>query len=263
MKHKKIFYILIVSLYVVVLLLSLSFLFSVKEVKRNYSMIAGSQRYTQVEEKLDSYQNKNLLFINTSKIKNNLENDPYIVVKSIKKDYPNVLIVDIEERREMFVIETETEKFILDDKYFVLKKLDKQAETENIKLILNYKQFDSTQLFVGEELKAINDEIIVCVNEMLSIFSDWKNLLKCIEVEQVFGEATNFRVNFHTNQGVVIEVWKALDEGVKKAQEAYNRYCSLTDFEKTKGRLLSYKDNNNVIKVVYTLSDTSEGGENA
>ena len=83
MKHKKIFYILTVSLYVVVVLLCLSFLFSVKEVKRNYSMISGSERYLQVEKQLDEYKNKNLLFLNTSKITNKLETDPYIIVKSI------------------------------------------------------------------------------------------------------------------------------------------------------------------------------------
>ncbi len=264
MKHKKIFYILTVSLYIVILLLSLSFLFSVKEVKRNYSMVTGSERYLQLEKQLDGYENKNLLFLNTMKIKNKLEADPYIVVKSIKKKYPNKLVVDIEERREMFVLETQNEKYLLDDNYFVLKKVDKQSQNENIELVLNYAEFDFSQLVVGKEIKAINDDIIVCVNEMLAIFSDWKNILKGIEVEQVFGEATNFRVCFYTNQGVVIEIRKALDEGVKKAQSAYDRYCELSDFEKTSGRILSYKNlTNGTIVVDYTLSDLSEGGENA
>ena len=263
MKHKKISYILIVLLYVIVLLLSLSFLFSVKEVKRNYSMLVGSERYLQVEEQLDSYEGKNLLFLKTSKIKNKLEKDPYILVKSIKKDYPNVVLVDIEERKEMFVLETATEKYLLDDKYFVLKKVDKQTETEHINLVLNYAEFDSSQLKVGKEINAIKDDIIICVNEMLSIFSDWKNILKGIEVEQVFGEATNFRVCFYTNQGVEIEVRKALDDGVKKAQSAYDRYCALTDYEKTKGKILAYKNTSNTIVVDYTLSEISEGGENA
>lgn len=264
MKHKKIFYILTVSLYIVVLLLCLSFLFSIKKVNVNYDMVSFSDRYLTVEKQLEEYENKNLLFVNTSKIKNKLESDPYIIVKSIKKKFPNKLDVEIEERREMFVIQTENEKYFLDDKYFVLKKVDKQTDTDHINLVLNYSDFSTSQLVIGEQITAIKDDIIICVNEMLSIFSDWKNILKGIEVEQVFGEATNFRVCFYTNQGVVIEVRKALDDGVKKTQSAYDKYCELTDYEKTKGRIISLKKTiDNSIVADYTLSEISEGGENA
>ncbi len=263
MKHKKVFYILTVSLYVVVLLLCLSFLFSVKEVKCNYSMVTVSERYQTVNEKLSKYESKNLLFVSTSKIKKELQKDPYVKVKSIKKDFPNKIVVEIEERREMFVIETDTQKFILDENYFVLKKVDKSTQSENITLKLNYSAFNADQLKVGKEITAIQDDIIICVNQMLSIFSDWKNILNGIEVEQVFGESGNYRVYFYTNQGVVIEVRKALEDGKTKAQNAYDRYCTLTDYEKTKGKILSYKLTDGSFAVDYTLTELSQGGEDA
>lgn len=263
MKHKKVFYALTVSLYVIVLLLCLSFLFSVQEVKCNYSMVTISERYQAVNEKLEKYENKNLLFVNTSKIKKELQKDPYIKVISIKKDFPNKILVNIEERREMFSLETETQKFILDENYFVLKSVDKSAETEVISLKLNYANFSTQELKVGKEINAIQDDIIVCVNQMLSIFSDWKNILKGIEVEQVFGENNNYRVYFYTNQGVVIEIRKALEDGTTKAQNAYDRYSTLTDYEKTKGKILSYKKADGTFAVDYTLTVLSKGDENA
>ncbi len=261
MQHKKVFYILTVSLYLVVLLLCLSFLFSVKEVKCNYSMVTVSDRYQVVNEKLSEYENKNLLFVSTSKIKKSLQKDPYIKVKSIKKDFPNKIVVEIEERREMFTIEAEAQKYILDENYFVLKAVDKSTQTEHITLKSNYLNFSDEQLKVGKEITDIHNDIIVCVNQMLSIFSDWKNILKGIEINQNFNEAENVSVWFNTKQGVKIEVGEALDDGTDKAKLAYEKYCSLSDYEKTKGEIYSYKLLNGSLDVVYRNFNASTGGE--
>ena len=184
MKHKRVFYALTVVMYVVVVLLSFAFLFSIKEVKCNYYAISYSTKYEQVEKQLNKYNGKNLLFVNTDKIVSELEKDTYIVVKSIKKDFPNKILVEIEEREETFYIESSTHRYYLDKNYFVLKKEDKQSNALNknlIRLDLSlYNDFSVEDLIVGETFTMLNGWIQNCVGEMITIFSDWKNILDSI-----------------------------------------------------------------------------------
>lgn len=274
MKHKRVFYALTVVMYVVVVLLSFAFLFSIKEVKCNYYAVTNSAKYEQVEKHLNNYKGKNLLFVNTDKIVSELENDTYIVVKSIKKDFPNKILVEVEEREETFIIESDTHRFYLDKNYFVLKKVDKQTDTLNnnlIKLDLSlYNNFDIEEMQVGETFTFLNGWIKNCVGEMITIFSDWKNILDSIIVEGT-NKILGYTIYFQTKQGLKIEI---LDPnikfdlenntfnyeestsdlvGIEEVQEVYKVYSTISDYEKTKGKLLVYRLPDNKITVVYTL----------
>ncbi len=273
MKHKRLFYTLTIILYVAIVILSFSFLFSVKEVKTDYSMVTNSVRYQQVENKLKRYSGKNLLFVNTDKIVKDLESDNYVIVKEIKKDYPNILIVEIEEREEVFVIESSTHRYYLDKNYFVLKKVDKQKDELSSEMILldltNFSNFDFETLQVGETFSLINGWVHNCINEMISVFSDRKNLLEEIKLEGT-NKMLGYTIYFKTIQGVEIKILDPnlkLDEtknefvydesnsenaGIEEVQEVYKVYSTISDIEKTKGELIVNRLPNGEITVIYT-----------
>lgn len=240
MKHKRVFYVLTIIAYILVVLLSFSYMFSLRHVDVKFIMSTDSARIESIEKKTNSYKNNNLLFLKTSKIKKSLEKDPYVKVISVKKEYPNKIKVKVEERKEMYEISNGETKFILDENYFVLNKISNDVETNSIELEINTQKFDFEKLSVGKTFSIIQEEIIVCVNEMLSNFTDWKNILCKIQVEELVNspEKDNFRVLFYTNQGCYIEIYKCLERGVEKAIKAYEKYCELTDLDKTKGVII-------------------------
>ena len=79
---------------------------------------------------------------------------------------------------------------------------------------------------------------------MLNVFSDWKNLLKNIKVEEkdfLNQEHRNFRVDFQTTQGCLIEIRDVLSYGEEKALKAYETYLELNDLQKSEGEINAYE----------------------
>ena len=274
MKHKRVFYTLTVVMYIVVVLLSLAFLFSIKQVKANYDSVTNSNRYLVVEDILNDYKGKNLLFVNTNKIADRIEKDNYLIVKSIKKDFPNKILVEIEEREEAFIVESDIYRYYLDKNYYVLKKVDKHSDILDNNLIsldlTNYNDFNTDNLKVGETYTGLSGWIKNSIGEMISIFSDWKNILNQIKIEgqdKIFG----YTIYFKTRQGIEIEIQdpnikldtenntftyqESLDPmvGVEEVREAYKVYSKISDYEKTSGNLLVYRQlEDGKITVIHT-----------
>ena len=164
MKHKRVFYTLTVVMYIVVVLLSLAFLFSIKQVKANYDSVTNSNRYLVVEDILNDYKGKNLLFVNTNKIADRIEKDNYLIVKSIKKDFPNNKIV----------IATNHVSFIRDfiEKEFIVDDIVISAEINMIKpnsnfynyLLDKYKIEASELLFLDDNIENIDGAYKLGIN---------------------------------------------------------------------------------------------------
>jgi len=276
MKHKRLFYILTIILYVSVVLLSFAFLLSIKSIECNFSSVTSSVKYQRIERELSKYEGKNLLFVNTDKIEKKLEKDPYVIVKEIEKDYPNKLIVEIVEREEAFLISTDTYNYYLDNTFYVLKKVEKSIDEPSVNVVsLNLEQcvnFNENLIVVGKKYNVLKKWVKNSINQMMSIFSDWKNILNEIVVKD-FGNNVSAKINFLTKQGVGIEVldpnfifnqttnsYDYVEDvsdsvGIEEINEVYNMYLTISDYEKTKGKLIVYRTQDRKIKVDYSKEE--------
>jgi len=276
MKHKRLFYILTIILYVSVVLLSFAFLLSIKSIECNFSSVTSSVKYQRIERELSKYEGKNLLFVNTDKIEKKLEKDPYVIVKKIEKDYPNKLIVEIVEREEAFLISTDTYNYYLDNTFYVLKKVEKSIDEPSVNVVsLNLEQcvnFNENLIVVGKKYNVLKKWVKNSINQMMSIFSDWKNILNEIVVKD-FGNNVSAKINFLTKQGVGIEVldpnfifnqttnsYDYVEDvsdsvGIEEINEVYNMYLTISDYEKTKGKLIVYRTQDRKIKVDYSKEE--------
>lgn len=243
MKRKRLLIVSTALIYIFFVLLCLAYAFSIKHVNTDYIIQNGSVRYQKVENILSGYKNKNLCFVDLDKIRAKIEKDAYLKVNKIEKKYPNSINVIVEERKEMFEITYNSEIYVLDENYFVLNK--KSENGDNIKLSLDRAVYDASSLTVKGTFKFAKVELENCILSMLSVFSDWKNLLSEIKVEKIGDYYDNYRVLFKTTQGCVIEIQQALEQTEQKVNRSYETYEGLTDLEKT----------DTIVKAFYSIKE--------
>ncbi|MBO4594645.1 MAG: FtsQ-type POTRA domain-containing protein, partial [Clostridia bacterium] len=113
--------ILIAVAFFIVVVFSCIFAFTVSDVHADF-WVSGEFDAETVQNKLDGYKGKNLIFFNAEEIKTELEKDPAVEVISIRKEFPNVLWVSVKERIESFRISQGGETLVLSEEGYVLKK---------------------------------------------------------------------------------------------------------------------------------------------
>ena len=106
MKNKKVLVILIAVVFFVIAIISFVGLFSIKRVHIDFA----AQKETnsiEVQDSLNSFLGQNLLFLNLDDVNSLLNDYHYMEVVSVKKSFPNVLSVQLKERREIYYIKND------------------------------------------------------------------------------------------------------------------------------------------------------------
>ncbi len=262
MKRKRLLVISTALIYVFFVLLCLAYAFSLKHVNSEYIVQSNSVRYQKVENLLSGYKNKNLCFLDLDKITTKIEKDPYLKVNKIEKKYPNSINIAVEERKEMFEITYNSEVYVLDENYFILNK--KTENGDNILLSLDGSVFDVDSLEIKSTFKFNKHELENCINLMLNLFSDWKNLLSEVKVERVGGEYgqyyDRYSIYFKTIQGSIIKIQDVLEQPEEKVSLAYETYEELSDLEKTDTIVIALKVKEEIKVNKTKLSSNNKGG---
>lgn len=253
MKAKRLFVISLAVICAFAILLSFFFIFSIKDVKITYTVTDGCS-VEEVEKTLDSYQKKNLLFLDVDDVKEDLSKHSYFEVLSIEKDFPNVLNVVLRERIEVFTLENGGDVYILDGTGFVVNSLSKDdfaSLYKNKSLIdVSFKGLTIERISVGEKVKT-SDQSLFEATLSMSATAQYTDTFSSVEIskmvegvngEQIVSKDLNF-VNFQTNTGVIIRIVKAHDRGVQKISNALERYNLGSDYDKARGVIeSSYQD---------------------
>ncbi len=260
MKSKRFIVILIGIIFSVAVLVSGIFVFTVKEIKVDYTLI--SKNADEIRESADKFVGKNLLFVKPSSIKNKIEQDPYIEVVSVKKSYPNVIKVEVVERREAYIYtHSDGRTYILDGEGFVLKKLTDGEQISGRNFIGIVKEdkfgeiineFDITGVEVGSNVKTTdNGTFSVALALAKSV-----GLADCIEDISVITRGNDVKdVYFLTYTGVTIKIEGVDVKGDEKVRLAFEKYKnSNDDFIKTFDTIIASHlvDKNNEVKVVWS-----------
>ena len=246
MKAKRVFVISLAAVFLLAVLFSCVFIFSVKSVKARYS-VSDNADLTKIENTLNKYVGNNLLFVNLADIEKELEQYPYYKITNLKKDYPNVITLDVEERREIYCVEHEDKVYILDQDGFVLNSHDKTSfegvgedealvfrfdtnegvGEDRIELCLN--GVEITNIKIGSYMTTNDQALMQSILDM----SKSARLTDCISKIVVTSQTEFKDADFYTDTGVTITITKANVRGVDKINKAFESYDNADDYYKS------------------------------
>ncbi len=238
MNTKKISVILMAVAFFIVAIVSCIGVLTVKDVNVTYA-VSDQTDARAIQVALDKTIGKNLLFLSEEEVKETLKGNHYMEVLSVDKQFPNVVKVEVKERREVYYTEYEGQTYVTDEKGFVLKQgLPSGEQREIIKLVLG-DGIVLSQVAPGSYIKTDNDELLSLVFNIAKSV----NLTDCIEsifVERALGYNDEYDVVFKAYTGVELRVLKVLQNGKEKAKNAFKAYDEkLTDYQKFSGEILS------------------------
>lgn len=252
MRTKKMLVILISVLFCLAVLFSCIFVFSVKDVSVTFTVYSGEKAQKINQSFSDKFEGKNLLFISEDEVIEVLENNPYYIVESVQKDYPNVLSIKVKERKATYYIEDKEKVYKTNDYGVVLDVFDSNEFTDRQSrdmIYLTLLGVKVTSSIKGEIIKTDCEELVSTVFEM----SKAVNLTDCINHIDVVVDRTKIVKDaiFNTYTGVEIWIENAHVKGCEKIVEGFNGYYdNADDYIKTQGyiNVLMQEDDQIVVK---------------
>lgn len=246
MNTKKITVILIAIAFGLVVLFSCVGLLSIKKVEVKYAVSENRLDTDQVQKSLDAFLDKNLLFLDVNDVKSAIDNQPYMEIISIEKKYPNVLLMNIRERKETYRIEDGNKTYILNEQGIILNdtgELNQGGSVIDLSFIAFRNTPNSTlkinveSAVVGEKIVTTNDEVVYRTLEI----AEQVGLADCISkifIEDCTGN--EYDVSFETHTGAKIYVVDVMNGGERKSLTAFNVYDTLaSDYQKRFGLIES------------------------
>ena len=261
MNTKRITVILISIAFILVVLLSGVGLFAVKKVEVNYAVSMERDNIDQIQKELDSLLDKNLLFLDLNEVNKVVESQPYLEIVSVAKKYPNLLLMNIKERKETYRIKDGEKAYVLNENGFVLndtgellhdgKIIDLEFITFRNKSELTSK-IKIESAVVGEQIKTDYDSVLYTTLDIAEKVG-LNDCIKKIYIEYCSGE--EFDVSFETHTGVKIYIVNIMDGGERKGLTAFNVYDNIaTDYQKRFGLLETRYVGDNLV-VQHTFDD--------
>ena len=261
MNTKKLTVILIAIGFSLVVLFSCVGLLSIKKVDVNYSVSADANNASEVQKSFDKFLDKNLMFLDLDNVRNSISNQPYMEIVSIEKKYPNVLKINIKERKETYRLKDGEKTYILDEKGIVLNDTGELRQSSKI-IDLNFIAFrnapDSTlkitveSALLGKKIQTTNNDVVY---NTLKI-AEKVGLADCISkiyIEDCTGG--EYDVSFETHTGSKIYVVNVIEDGERKCLTAFNVYDTIaTDYQKRFGLIESLYVGNQ-LKIQHTFDD--------
>jgi cell division septal protein FtsQ len=227
--------------------------------------VSKNTKGEEIQTKLEQYLGNNLLFFDTDKVYELLADESYIEVLSVDKRFPNVLFVELKERREIFYVRNGEKTFATTSDGFVLRELSESeriGELPRDRILLEFSEVDLLDLTVGKCFTAENKDLVQVVFDMAKSVN-FTDCIKSIEVKKIaeilgVGE---YDAVFATYTGVKMTVEDFLFSGVEKAVNAFYVYDSvLTDFQKADGEIQSFVMKNGAFSVTYNQQDVWTSG---
>jgi len=240
MKSKKLAIILISAVFAIVLICAVFTTFTIRRVDAVFEVSEENNvKADEIRAEINRSVGGNLIFCNLDAIRDSVEKNPYFEVSSIVKKYPDVIEIEIKERREIYVAEIEDETFILSENGLVMAKFaDYQESREHIKLDLT--AFSSVSAVVGQFIQTDNDQLLATIFDLTTK----ARLTDCIKSVSAYKpDNENFCVAFKTYTGTTIEIAKVFDDGDLKLEKALEAYDGETiDYIKSSNTILASKN---------------------
>lgn len=179
MKYKKLLLLMTSLLFITVAVFCFASAFKITDIELKVTDINGSSENVKslCETELLKYKDENLVFVNVDKLKKDLTAlSGYVKVCNIEKQFPNKLLVEVEEIYEAFVINNGVNYYALDIDFNVInvKNSIKNNVDGNDNLLLDIPLSDfNTTLLVGQKLNVFDGETFdylkLCAQKIYSL----------------------------------------------------------------------------------------------
>lgn len=261
MNTKKVTVILIAIAFGLVVLFSCVGLLAIKKVEVKYAVSENRNDTDQVQKSLDTFLGKNLLFLDVNEVRTAIGNQPYMEILSVDKKFPNVLSMNIRERKETYRLTDGEKTYILNEQGIILNDTGELKQGRKI-IDLSFIAFRDTpnstlkitveSAVVGEKIVTSNDAVVY---ETLKV-ANKVGLSDCISkiyIEDCTGN--EYDVSFETHTGAKIYVVEFMQDGERKCLTAFNVYDTVaSDYQKRFGLIeSSYIEDQ--LKVQHTFDD--------
>lgn len=259
MGAKKILTIALTVVFCAVIIFSGIMLLGIQKINVDFSVlsysdsqyVASKQTSEDVQNLLEEYLNKNLLFLDTEQVKEKVKTHPRIEVVEVQKKYPNQLVVQVKERREVYSLidETTSKTYILNEEGYVLADNGETRQNSNlISFTLENVKIESALL--GEKLKVAGENQNVALSTALEIAKQ-VGLADCIKNIRIKDYTNGCDAFFQTHTGVEIQVLDIVENGTHKAINGFNMYDQkASDYQKRFGTILAHYTMKDGIKIL-------------
>lgn len=243
MKNKRISILIICAVFVVTLVCSAVSLFSVKEVRAEFSVARRGEDSEKTYQALQNFKGVNLLFFNTDEIKKAVEENPYMQVTEIKKSYPNAIDVKIVERREIYLLSVDGKFYVADERGVVLKRIsENEASSYGNVIRLSTDKLNINAPVLGSRLSSDSDETLYgafALTEKVKLTDCIKNM----KIVRYFDGEWHYDVRFETYSGVTVVIKKAETRGEEKIVSAFTSYDEeKNDYIKSRDYIMAYEE---------------------
>ena len=256
MKYKKLLIFITSLIFIMTLIFSSVFLFKIAEIDVTVNSVVGSNENINgiVKEHVGLYQGKNLIFISTNKIEEELEKiSGYVKVKSVVKVFPNKLLVSVEERVEVYAIKYQGEYWIFDEDFKTLIKkqdnLNNVNELSNIVLEISLSDYNEETLKSANSLSLYDDEMQNTFNEIKNLIVSRKENIKSIKVNVRSDGKINRYLSFVMTEGMEIQIDKVNVRTTDKLNKLLEYYDLCENKGDTIKRYVTLRDDGEIVVV--------------
>lgn len=254
MRHAKWLLALYSICFVAIAVLLFQSLFSVSDVIVTYSVYTDSETL-ETAKLLQEYKGENLIFLNTEKIKINVTENTLFKVESIKKSFPNKLLINLKSCRERFAVKTSSGYVILDDEYMVCdirNSIDNSSDgLNNILIEFENEKENFESLKIKDYLSFSNHEVLQSLKYVVSSIDSPRDFISSVRIEEK-ETGSNYYIYLTTSEGVEIELRKALTKPKEKTLAGVQKYRSLSDSDRLTAKIAVYETVSGDIVATFT-----------
>ncbi len=253
MKHKKLLLISAILTAVLYVVLVTVTLFRVSDVNVNYS-VYSFEDYAVCEDILASYKGKSLVMLDAEEIALKITQNTNLKVRSIKKDYPFTLTLDLYSGEERFAVaDGDSGYYVLDSDYVVLKKRDTFINPADglSDLLLIFDTEAEPVVTLKKPLFYENQTVFDSLKTVVSAFDSPRDSLYSVRVIET-EEKGNYRMELSMRSGVKILVFKATEKTKEKVLCGISKYRSLSDSDLITGKIECLERSTGEVTAVYT-----------
>ncbi|MBO5926926.1 MAG: FtsQ-type POTRA domain-containing protein [Clostridia bacterium] len=216
MKYKKLLLFTTSLIFIITLVFSLAYVFRVAEINVKCNELSGSNEpiSEMANLYLEDYYQENIIFLNKNRIKEDLENiSGYIEVKKVEKKYPNKLIVEIVERREVYSFKSGNDFWALNESFNVITKKSENVNNltglPNVEIVVNLADYDDSKLIKGGKLSLYDNKTAESFNIIKQLVVERKENLKSITVNVRSDGKVNRYLLVTMTEGMVFQIDKS------------------------------------------------------
>ena len=191
-----------IAVFLMMIIVACVWLFRVRYIDLSAVLPDGdTTTYELIEKELkNKYSNKLMPLLKIDDVTSVVPKNPYIKVVSVKKVFPDRLEVSIKRRVEKYVIKGNKFDYVVDDDYFLLKKIEKTSELVNDLIKIEVSENDILETGM-EEGKGVTGRTGGLFNSAVEIFNAFEDKFNLIESVKISGDFHN--ISFITKTGVV------------------------------------------------------------